>query len=235
MGPARREGFRCLGESVRRATALYPECDFLICHNQLDEEQVRAIGRLGVPLYDQSESDGPFGVRPTAGYQVHWKLYPPRVAADRHEIVMDNDLVLFKRLEEIDYFLSGDCTLMCQGLNGLHGKFDRYIPKGVRVNSGLFGMPPGFDFLGVVRQHIDQQDAASWDGRFDEQGLVAAALNTYPKKAFVPVTRVPILERDFDIRGITTDACCGFHFVGLNYHERHAARDTYNEMYFMSL
>jgi hypothetical protein len=222
-------GLTCLRESVAHVKRLYPECDLLICHNQIGTDQLQS---LNVPLFDQSKSVCPLGISPQEGYQVHWKLYPPRLRPDAHEIIMDNDIVLVKRPAEIDAFLSGDATLMCHGLNGLHGKFDKYVPKGVRVNSGIFGMPPGFDFNKTAKAKIPEHDLKCWERRFDEQGLVAATLTQYHKRIFISVTVLPIVEKTFDIDALTTDACCGYHFAGLNYNNDHLPWITFKTKLF---
>jgi hypothetical protein len=213
VGPINYAGLQCLHMSVSKFRHLYPEFDLLLCYNQIKPENLA----FGLPLYDQSQSPPLHGAVPSGGYNVHWKLYPPRLRQDAHEIIIDNDLVLFKRVPEIDLFLSeSKSTLLCQGLRGLHGSFARHIPKGIQINSGLFGMPPHFDFEDISKQFL-QQDKLIWKDRFDEQGLVAATLLKNKEKIIISMVTIPILEPNFDIHAATTKTCCGYHFVSLNY------------------
>ena len=227
IGPTKINGFKCLKQSVEKIKQLYPEFDLLICHNQLNEDQINFVKNLNVELFDQSQSINYLCISPESGYQVHWKLYPARMALNKHEIILDNDIVLFKRLREIDEFLESDSTLMCQGINLLHGKFGKYVPTGIRVNSGLFGMPPNFDFYKIMKENIKDYDLLSWENRFDEQGLVASVLNKHKNKIFISLINLPIIESNFDLQSITTNACCGYHFVGLNYQDVHNGWENY--------
>jgi hypothetical protein len=224
IGPVKEEGFSCLGKSVRNMKHLYPECDFVICYNQLTRLQHERISELGVDLLDQSKYLDSLKYHPH-GKSVHWKLYPPRLNLDSHEICMDNDIILWKRVPEIDYFLSSkDTCLIYQGINRLYGSYDLNIPKLVRINSGIYGLPPNFDFRSKLKS-IQKK----WSNRFDEQGIVASIL-CQESYCMIPLPYVPICEcwmssNDFKK---TMDAflrnefCCGMHFVGINYAEQNS-------------
>jgi hypothetical protein len=225
IGPTNERGFSCLLHSIRLFKQLYPELDLMVCHNQIGRDRLLLLEKLGVELFEQSSSEVLHGAIPLAGYNVHWKLYPPRLRLNAHEIIIDNDLVIYKRIPELDLFLTQDSTLLCQGLRGLHGSFAPYVPKGLQINSGLFGMPPGFDFHEFSKPFIDKK--ITWNNRFDEQGLVAATLLRYPSKIIISMITIPVLEPGFDIAAITTEFCCGYHFVSLNYGQSHAAWEHY--------
>jgi len=120
---------------------------------------------------------------------------------------------------EIDLFLLSDnLTMFCQGLNGCHGVFQSKVAKGIRVNAGMFGVPPNFDFESELKQIIGD---TSWNEHFDEQGLVAAALHKH-KHVIISQTTIPIIEKNFDINAFLLNvSICGFHFVGVNYYSKH--------------
>lgn len=211
IGPVRREGFVCLSHSVRSAKKLYPELNLLICHNRLDDDQLALVNRLDVPTFDQKDAEGITATRPNNNFGFCWKLYPPRISLGEHEIVMDNDVVLEKRVPQIDSFLNGDHTLFCEGVLGLHGRFGKHI-EGVKVNSGIYGMPPGFDFAAVCRKICGEKKLSSWERRHDEQGIVGATLLSYDEPLIVPLTTVAFLRPHAKYQS----GFCGYHFSGIN-------------------
>lgn len=137
--------------------------ELAICVNGRDGEDLKA---MGVRVFRQSPEDGMPDPQDVA-----WKLYPPRLKPHAHEIFIDHDVVLVDRIEKFDLFLSqNDAFFYSQAFStdGCYGCFRETIPAGFRLNSGLFGLPPGFrfDFSGVH----------GWSDYFDEQGFVASSL-----------------------------------------------------------
>jgi len=226
IGPVRPEGFAVLRSSVKSARKLFPEFDFAICYNQITDAQIEQLKRLEVTLVNGNLHTGDFIFPPKLGYNVYWKLYPPRLRIAAPEIFLDNDLIFTKRPQEIDLFLAGNSTLLYQGLNAdLHGCFTAAIPEGMRINSGLFGMPAGFDLKQRAADIAQEYKITSWNGGFDEQGLVAATLLRHPRYYIVPLTVIPIIEPTWSIEKFTTPLCCGYHFVKVNY-QKH---ETWNK------
>lgn len=218
IGPSSKDGFKCLEKSVSNIKKLYPECDFIVCHNQLSGAQKDKIANLDVDLFDQDKHQNSLN-HPPQGVNVHWKLYPPRLRYNAHEICIDNDIILWKRVPEIDYFLNNNMCLIYQGKNRLYGIYDSNMPQAIRINSGIYGLPPAFDFGGKIN---DIQKP--WKGRFDEQGLVATILSENPH-FIIPLTSVPICEywmtsdnfkKSLD-SFLRNELCCGLHLVGINY------------------
>jgi hypothetical protein len=224
IGPVHDCGFDVLAASVQYMHKVYPEFDQVICHNQLSIHQLEKIGRLGVTLVDQSEHVEKNIYPPRGGYAVEWKLYPPRIRPQSHEIFMDNDIVLCKRMKIIDEWLNASSnTLLYQGLHGFHGSYSGAIPKGVRINSGIFGLPPNFQFGEKIAEHI-----RPFSDYFDEQGLVAKIL-TRETHRIIPLTVVPIVENDWPLDAHDNNQdCCGYHFVGANKGEHPAFRKFQN-------
>lgn len=218
-------GLNCLKKSISSFRKFYPEAEFHILYNQIKKKELFNLNKFDVQYHDQINYLSSFPIKPLAGYQVHWKLYPPRINKDVHEISVDNDIVIFKRIKEIDLFLdSTKHTLLYQGLNGAHGYFSEYIPRGIRINSGIFGMPPHFDFIDKMK---DIKMLDNWENKFDEQGLIAYVLLKDKKYFIIPLTSIPILESNFDIVAMTNDLCCGYHFVGVNYIDNHICWKNY--------
>ena len=218
IGPVKPIGFRVLSLSVKLAKKIFPEFDFVICYNQISSEEIFKLEKLEIELINSELYVDEFFFKPSNGYHVHWKLFPPRIRMNSFEIFLDNDVVLTKRPPEIDKFLKEDSTLLSQGLNAnLHGQFGSASPNGVRINSGIFGLPPHFDLNERALKIAKNHNITKWKNKFDEQGLIAATLLEYPFYHIIPITTVPILEPNFSLSGFTTSTCCGYHFVQVNY------------------
>ena len=224
VGPINKEGLKCLEMSIRSFQDLYPNHQYNICYNQIEKSNFKL---KNVILHDQKIYLNHFPICPSNGYQVHWKLYPPKLESNTHEIVIDNDIIIFKKIKEIDLFLeNNNYTLLYQGLNKLHGTFDSSIPKGIRINSGIYGTPPNFNFI----ENINKLNIKKWKNKYDEQGLISSILLKNNRYYIIPLTCVPILESDFKIENLTHPLCCGYHFVGLNSNKNHKSWKDYNKL-----
>jgi hypothetical protein len=220
VGPTTRDGLDCLSRSVAAFLRLY-DADVAICHNCPADNLADLVARF--PLVDQHAHLASVPV-PPAG--VAWKLYPPRLAVHRHELVIDNDLIVERAVPEIDRFLAGDCTLLLAEASRTYGRFERHVPPGYAINSGLYGMPPGFD----LGRHVAFHCGPAWEENatgthalnrtFDEQGLVASALLSYPRFVIIPASCVTNCEHRL-VDGH------GHHFVGLNRREYHGPYKLY--------
>lgn len=219
-------GVGLLAAAVMGVRRSYPECDVCVCHNQINPDRLAGID---AELIDQSRFRGSLPIEPPDGHTVTWKLYPPRLRPDAHEIQMDNDVVLFGRVPEIDSFLAEpNDALLYQGLNGSHGRFGHLVKSGMRINSGIFGLPPGYPFLPDLARTLARLGVRRWENYFDEQGLVAATLLARPHFQIVPLTRVPIIEPGQTAEGYRRcRGVRGYHFAGANRDERHQGALNY--------
>lgn len=216
IGPASKSGFECLERAISQIQKLY-STDIVICHN-CEAEQV---SHLGCTLFDQRTVESE-----TPPMGVAWKLYPPRLDLQRHEILIDNDIILEERVAEIDQFLQSDehCLLL-EGESRTYGRFQKHVPARLKVNSGIYGMPPGFDFATYVKSYSGKEWEINATGThaqsktFDEQGLVAFVLG-HQKHFLIPNTTVTNCEKRW-IKGK------GMHFVGLNRTESHKPYKDY--------
>jgi hypothetical protein len=219
VGPVHDCGFDVLRESVRNMRRLYPEFDYVVCYNNLSTKQLEKVKRLDVEILDQSkviEGDVP---KPRVGYSVEWKLHPPRIRPESYELFLDNDILLHKREERIVSIGKTNNVLLYQGLHGLHGSYSEMVPKGIRINSGIFGVPPNFRFCEKIKSR-----AKPFKDYFDEQGLVASILIEQPHE-IIPLTEVPIVERDWPLEAHDNNLeVFGYHFVGANKGEHPAFR-----------
>ena len=137
---------------------------------------------------------------------VAWKLYPPRLRPDAHEVFIDHDVVFVDRLSKIDRFLSrDDAFIYSQSFSesGLYGRFRSSVTHGFRLNSGFFGLPPQFLFS------LDGLPA--WGDRHDEQGFVASMLCRQDDTIRVDLDELWICADDRLPMGAK-----GYHFCGSN-------------------
>jgi hypothetical protein len=156
---------------------IYPNVfDLVICHNNLSLEQLETLSTFGVRLHEQDPFDFPLDIQP----DIHpaWKIYPPRIRKDSHEIIIDNDIILLNKIPQIEEFLSSsDKHILTHPICRSLGFYDEFVPKGFDANSGIIGFPPGYDFAGDITKYSCNID--EWDNHFDEQGLVTYCLYRY--------------------------------------------------------
>lgn len=213
IGNTRKDGYQSLALSIDSFQQLY-DVEVAICYNC---PLINLPTRLSHFLLIDQTKHLDCGPEPKG---VAWKLYPPRLSQDRHEIVIDNDIIFKKRIPEIDRFFESDSTLLLEGDSRTYGRFERHVPAGYHINSGVYGMPPGFDFEKFVRFYAGD----AWEKNalyehdqsetFDEQGLVALALLSHKHYLIIPSSTITNCEHRL-IEGN------GFHFIGLNRREFH--------------
>lgn len=211
IGNTRPDGFECLKLSVDSFVAIY-DVEPIICFNCSTEIISKQHLDNLATLIDQREHVGSCVPSPKG---VAWKLYPPRLAPDRHEIIIDNDLILVKRVPQIDEFFGSDCTLLLSETGCTYGRFSKHVPPGYHINSGLYGMPPGFNLQKFVDFYVGDEweenaKAEHKDSKtFDEQGLIAIALASYPRQIIIPHKYITNCEHHLQDGH-------GYHFIGLN-------------------
>lgn len=200
VGPVHPTGLEILTHSVRRFRKCFGDLfDLVVCYNQISPTR---LAHLGVKLYDQSVASDVVG-SDSAGFA--WKLRPPRLRMHRHELILDNDLIV-EDGGVVREFLLGNRPYATEGTRRLFGRFGGMVPAGVRVNSGFIGLPPGFDFGRALAEKKGPEPLRDWG---DEQGLVAATLCSVPHK-LIPLSRIYVCDSDYRK---TPD---GTHFVRAN-------------------
>lgn len=222
IGPVRPDGFKCLTESILSFTSLY-DVEAVVCFNcdpnihptisaSFPPNIHPTISPRFIDQHDYLTEVPPKGVA--------WKLYPPRLAPDRHELVIDNDIIIHQRIPEIDKFFESNLTLLLAETSRTYGRFERHVPPGLCINSGVYGMPPGFD----LKKYIDFHVGPEWEKNalgehdksetFDEQGLIAFALSSHPGYLIISGSDITNCEHHL-IDGK------GMHFIGLNRRQFH--------------
>lgn len=179
MGNVSEAGWECLSESARVTPRIYPEFDYVICHNNLNDKQLKRLQSFGISLYEQKiENIGvshKFTEETTQKIENHaWKLCPLRLRQESHEIWIDNDIIIWERIEEIDKFLLSDKPIASQTWNReMYGSFDKDVPSGCNICAGFFGLPANYPFSDKIREMTSSKGPLSG---YDEQGMVASMI-----------------------------------------------------------
>jgi hypothetical protein len=214
IGPASEAGFQVLKMSVGMVRKLYPEFDIAICYNELPQHRLDFLKTLSIELIDQRVFKNSLSWQPTGAA---WPLYPPRLRLEAHEIFMDNDIVLYNRVPQIDEFLLGNRFLVSEDFNRLYGQFRPFIPSDKKINSGLFGLPPNYDFGTAIEELFARCPSKAYVKHHDFQGIVTyCVLNA--ETIMIPLDEVKIcgskqLNVEFGKSGI--------HFCAVNGLEDH--------------
>jgi hypothetical protein len=212
IGPASATGFEILTYSVREFKRIYTdEFDYIICYNNLNAEQLEIVESLGVDLYEQTKQDWKDqGIRyPFKGGGPCWVLFPSRLRPESHELFIDNDLILFKRLPHLDAFLGSTTALIAtSAIERAYGPYDSFIPKNMKINTGFYGVPPDFDFGNEIKKTIAKLPNP-FEGQWAMQGIMS--------HIFIQFQHIKIPLRDLRAMGqFHRERRYGIHFIGAN-------------------
>lgn len=184
---------------------------YVIFHNGLNERQLARVRLLGCEMFDQTEYAETLVLPPprTDACGPAWKLYPPRLSFDAHEILMDNDLILVSRLAVLEKFLDGELAIASRAVQRRFGVFDHHVRPGFLLNSGLLCLPPRLPWRELLNRQVQTVGLQEWTGHFDEQGLVASVFQDLPHQITDEII-VSWTELEYQ------HSDKAMHFVGLN-------------------
>lgn len=208
IGKTTEAGLACLKYSVKQWQKLYGDkFECFVCYNEIDGHRLADIPceKLNQKLHCNSLDISPKRLP-------CWKLYPPRIDIDRHEVFVDNDLVLHRKPDLVERFLGTNRPFISQALVRFYGAFMDIAPQ-QPMNTGLFGLPPGYDFRSKINELIKQRSFTTWAHHADEQGVVAVLLK---EADIIPLSDIYVCLNNYKL------GRCGMHFVGLN-----SGEDTY--------
>jgi hypothetical protein len=169
IGNVCQDGIDILKYSINSIKKNYPNFERVVCFNNINKEK---LTHLNAELFQQYHTDD---IEYCPKNEL-WKLYPPRLDKEAHEIVIDNDLIIFSRIKEIDFFVKNNYTLMLRGRGRAFGRYDHKVPQPHAINGGLYGMPPYFDFAAKIKECCKDDKIRAWFDRSDDQGVIAYAL-----------------------------------------------------------
>jgi hypothetical protein len=94
------------------------------------------------------------------------------------------------------------------------GKYHGDVTTGHAINSGLYGMPPGFDFEAKIKEVQKDDRVRAWESRFDDQGLSRILSVDMP---FILLEQDKLPCCDFE----HVESEYGWHLVGANRADYH--------------
>ncbi|MCC6558252.1 MAG: hypothetical protein IT372_35360 [Polyangiaceae bacterium] len=219
IGDVSQRGFEALRLSAWGAYRLFgAEAAYAVCVNTLPLEEARArAGDLPPPVaWLPAPRELPDVLRPhvdaSMAEGVAWKLIPLQIFPDRHELALDNDVILWAIPPAVRAWLDDpdpSACLLAEDVRPCFGRFAPFCPSSPR-NSGLRGLPPRFDLESRLRRVLERS-RAPLTSELDEQGLQVAAL---PAAHVVPTADVAICS-PFPPHQPHLGRC-GAHFVGQN-------------------
>jgi hypothetical protein len=196
-------GISILNESIKVAkkTLCHLNFEMIVCSNSNSDRVSKICHENKILLYEAKWADFPLpeqtipfcddlharpGV-PKGRQGSFWKLCPPRIDIDSHEIVCDNDILIQRCPEEIERFVQEDKTLICEDEIFSLGKYTKFLGK--PYNSGLYGLPPKFDFSQMILNKWKESGSMEPLMSRDEQGLISLALTTH-EFIIIPIRKI---------------------------------------------
>ncbi len=253
VGATTQQGLDILEESVFRTMRALGETnwDWMICYNNLNSTQQEFLKYIvqgrPISLYPQSWTSCPVDdhiwspVKPDGSIEVDgsncggtmWKVCPARLRYDSHEIIMDNDIIILKQLPQIEQFLSSiKRTLILEEPIRYYGRYANLISFDDRMNSGIIGLPPNYDFGKEIRKSWEENSKHTRITQEDEQGLLTYTLQKQPNIR-IPKEDVRELLADDSPRTITNEN--GIHFCQANRTDEHKTWQKYKEQIMNSI
>jgi hypothetical protein len=143
---------------------------------------------------------------------VAWKFAPFRVFPHCHELCLDNDVILWGLPPSMaEWLAESNSCLIAEDVDACFGNFAHLCAREPR-NSGIRGLPPGFDLEETVRRLLEQNPVVL-RSELDEQGLQVAAL-TRGRHHVVSLSEVTICSPFPPHLPFLGEY--GAHFVGVN-------------------
>jgi hypothetical protein len=194
VGSVEKSGYEILNYSIKNIIKLYStNFDYFVCYNDVNLKEINKLKtKYKINFLEQNWEDCPIDLSEPKNFDQitkqklngsFWKICPPRLSIDTHEIILDNDLIFLKKPKIIESFLStNNKNLIIKDSNSntkqTLGKYDKLFEnKKQGYNSGAIGLFPGYDFN---RHIITNYNLIATDKKHlsyaDEQGLLMYTL-----------------------------------------------------------
>lgn len=224
IGPVSNSGFDCLMFSICSFRKIYgDEFDYRICYNNLNKEQFIKLNNSGVDVYNANDFIKSVNW-PRPRFGPIWKLFTPRLRIHAHELHLDNDVVIRKRIPKIDDFLTSNNTfLISEAIERKKGIFENKVNPGLKFNTGIFGMPPNYNFFNDLEKSI--RNVSEWETWFDEQGLISYLIQNL-NYILISTKEINVCYKD------TLLGEYGEHWVGINSNNKYYWHQIYNRIKF---
>lgn len=241
IGGATKNGYECLEYSINAVLKLYGDTfDYYVLYNNSNVQMLREmVGHRPITFIAQSWDDCPIPIDEAANKGTSiWKFCPGRLNINCHEIISDNDVIMVKKVKQIDEFLSRtDSLILVEDPIKYQGKF-RHLFNNEKYNAGFVGLPPGYDLANEMKMIWEQNGSPEVVGQSDEQGLTTAAMK---KSKFISISKEQFLlvhaeggtayanynaetnKSDLGYYRVNffEDDAIAYHFVGINRKEKH--------------
>lgn len=224
IGDVSEYGFQALALSIEGARRIFgPHARYVVCVNSVPLARARALaGRVAriaeeVEWLDVNDRLSPAiapHLDPGMAEGVGWKFAPARLTRDGYVLALDNDCILWSLPTPMRRWLAdaAPSCLLAEDVVPMFGQFQALCGSAPR-NTGIRGLPPGFDLAGVVSR-ILEETGVTLRSELDEQGVVTLACSRFGAPHVVPVDDVAICGPFPPHRQEL--GRCGAHFVGLN-------------------
>jgi hypothetical protein len=207
IGNTSKQGLNCLKTSIKNIIKLYEkEFKYYLCYNNIDVNKIKWIYDFPISLVNQEKHLKSLSLIPTNN--PCWKLYPPRLDINSYEIFLDNDLILYKKIN-LNEIINKNIFFISQAIEKSYGSLQNNINLNVNLNSGFFGVPPGFDFQKEIELIIKKFNIEWKNSHFEEQAVVAYIIN---KNKYELIN----LEKIYICKDKIKQSDYGLHFVGVN-------------------
>lgn len=205
IGPCSDNGFYCLSQSIRNIKRIYGKYfKYAIFYNNLNKNQIKLLPKVDYILNQNKYAN-------FNGWQPAWKLYPARINNDSHEIILDNDVIIYDEPPLFKLFLKEKKTILITEAfkRSYNGILEKLIPLGFNVNSGVICLPPNFDFEFKIKETIKSFNL-KFENHFDEQTLISYIFSKEENLKIINIKDI----------SVHTENCpkgkFGIHFVGIN-------------------
>ena len=229
LGDVSKEGLDCLQLSIEKFQNLHKNYsfDYYVFYNGIKKDRLKNL--KNVKIISKSDYKNSLLIPPP--HEKHdlpaWKLYPPRVDKNKHEIIIDNDIVIFNKINYLDDFLKNKIVYITEAKERAYsGKVEPYIPKKFHINSGFICLPPEFDLQKKINDVIKDFNIKTWDNHKDEQAIIGYIFSQMNNLKLISITDIFVC---YDY--ILKNAKFGYHFTGLNKNKRYCWHKYLNKSY----
>ena len=197
LGRTSKDGYEITYYNFKSLVKCYgtEKFDYCLCHNNINDKRLSLIEKRfqnvksPIRFYKQNNADLPLPIRfsnnidATVHHNISagsfWKICPPRLRDDSHEIIIDNDIVFLRALPEIEKFLNSNLPMTLEDSSIHMGFYEhtRDFNKELTLNSGVIGLPPKYNFEKKILNLWNLTKPNRGLNGGDEQGLLTSILS----------------------------------------------------------
>jgi hypothetical protein len=202
IGDSSPVGLEVFDQSLYRAKlVLGDKFDYIVCSNaKFSRYKVEKLAsQHDIRVMQMSWEDYPLPPEtcqsdPTHRQGSFWKICPPRLRLESHEIIMDNDIILMIEPPQFREFLQDSKPMITEEDCIPYGKYYKHVSNKKGYNSGIIGLPPNFDFKSNLVQTWEDLNSMTPLKSWDEQGLIGATLGRFPLIVIPSNVIIPLLK-----------------------------------------